>query len=286
MLEGLDWSFDPVGRLPGLASVRQIRSGWRFDLRSMNAKRLPALFVFLSGVLFGAALLGLFVLGAGAAFFLFPVPLLLFLGWRLDETSGRRRAQEADALRFAGAAEERERILRNLHDDLGAQLLSLVYQADDAQTQERARRALNTLRANVAQTLDQQLTLIEVIESMRGETEHRLQAHGLAVRWDIPVEVDTAAVPTVNVAGVHRVLSEAISNIIRHAHASSVEISVRRSADRVSVALIDDGVGGADPMKPGRGLKSMQERAAQMGGAVVIETVTGGGTRIELSLPS
>lgn len=252
----------------------------------MNAKRLPALFVFLSGVLFGAALLGLFVLGAGAAFFLFPVPLLLFLGWRLDETSGRRRAQEADALRFAGAAEERERILRNLHDDLGAQLLSLVYQADDAQTQERARRALNTLRANVAQTLDQQLTLIEVIESMRGETEHRLQAHGLAVRWDIPVEVDTAAVPTVNVAGVHRVLSEAISNIIRHAHASSVEISVRRSADRVSVALIDDGVGGADPMKPGRGLKSMQERAAQMGGAVVIETVTGGGTRIELSLPS
>ena len=81
---------------------------------------------------------------------------------------------------------------------------------------------------------------------------------------------------------------EAISNVLRHAQASSVKIEVARSEDRIVLSVVDDGLGFSMPSRPqrGRGLRNMAERARLVGGRLDVSTRKGRGTRLRVELPS
>jgi signal transduction histidine kinase len=86
--------------------------------------------------------------------------------------------------------------------------------------------------------------------------------------------------------GVYRLVQECLANVVKHAHASRVDISVRESAETVDVEVRDDGQG-FDDTEPsdGFGLVGMRERVALVGGTMTIDTSPGAGTVVRLRLP-
>ena len=236
------------------------------------------------GVVAGAALSQLFPGTVVLAVALVLLPCLGFVAFLLDQ---RRRQQESVQLSRKieeAVHQERERIYRNLHDDLGSQLLSLVYQAPDETVADQARVALQSLREDIARTLDKRLTLLELLGDLRTEMEMRLGAHNIALVWDVPIDMPDSPVQVQNVISISRILREAVSNVIKHADASEVVFSVSSSDESIEIAVRDNGAGVGGQASSGRGLESMDSRARQLGGELVFEE-TGNGCRVGLLLP-
>jgi signal transduction histidine kinase len=108
----------------------------------------------------------------------------------------------------------------------------------------------------------------------------------LARRAGMPVELEISVgtlLPAVE-AAVYFVCAEALANAAKHAEASSVTISVSQSHGRLSLALVDDGVGGADPGK-GSGLRGLADRVEALGGKLSVRSPLGGGTRLDATIP-
>jgi signal transduction histidine kinase len=84
-------------------------------------------------------------------------------------------------------------------------------------------------------------------------------------------------------ATAYFIASEALANVAKHANATSAEVSMALEHGRLRVEIADDGRGGADPA--GAGLRGLADRAAALDGSFVVESPTGGGTRIVTELP-
>jgi signal transduction histidine kinase len=108
----------------------------------------------------------------------------------------------------------------------------------------------------------------------------------LADRTPIPVDVHTAgrALPAPIAAAAYYVVSEAIANVVKHAHASSIEVDVSAPNGRVVVEVADDGVGGADATA-GSGLRGLADRVAVLDGRLRVESPPAGGTRVVAEIP-
>jgi signal transduction histidine kinase len=106
---------------------------------------------------------------------------------------------------------------------------------------------------------------------------------GLATRFDL---VPSQRLEATTAREVQRIVREATTNVVRHAEASILTVSLRRRDGRVRIVLTDDGVG-FDPAAPSRGFgrRSMTERAAVVGGRLTIEPRSNGGTRVVLEVP-
>ncbi|MEM0953943.1 MAG: ATP-binding protein [Pseudomonadota bacterium] len=236
------------------------------------------------GILLGAGLSHFFPATVVLAAAVVILPCLTFValiwgqrGRHQESLTLSRKIEEA-------VHQERERIYRNLHDDLGSQLLSLVYQAPDETVADQARVALQSLREDIARTLDKRLTLLELLGDLRSEMEMRLTAHNIALQWDVPVDMPDSPVQVQNVITISRILREAVSNVIKHADASEVVFSVSSLEESIEIAVRDNGSGLGGPTSSGRGLESMNTRAQQLGGELVFEE-TGSGCRVGLMLP-
>lgn len=111
--------------------------------------------------------------------------------------------------------------------------------------------------------------------------------HPIGVSSEIVVE-DTVALPEIERLQALRILKESLVNVRKHAHATTVRITLRGGPDGVEVAVADDGVGlGAGPTRrPGhRGLASMRHRAETSGGWLRLESSPGGGTTVRFAVP-
>jgi signal transduction histidine kinase len=205
--------------------------------------------------------------------------------------------------------EERRRIRRDLHDDLGPSLaavaLKLEAAADVATTDpERAgtlleplpdeigaavreiRRIVNDLRPpaldelGLVGALRQQIRRLEVdasAASTEQATHTELALDAVSPIPPLPAAVEVAA---------YRIVLEAVTNAVRHAeaHRCVVRLEVVET-DSLRIEIVDDGRGIPDDRIGGIGLRSMRERAVELGGRVRIGPAAGGGTRIEAELP-
>lgn len=215
----------------------------------------------------------------------------LLLGAGLTRVWQRRRAgamlathqqQVDDAL-----ARERERIHADLHDDLGAKLLELVYGAAEPAQADLARSALQDLRDVVSRTRGTAGTLLEVLGDMQAEAHQRLRAVGISLDWQQPDDLPDRPLAPERALHLFRIHREAISNVIRHAQAQALQVVVHAHAAGLHLEITDDGSGMAlaNGGSPGRGTRNMRARAEELAGRITWRGATAGGTRVILSFP-
>ena len=100
----------------------------------------------------------------------------------------------------------------------------------------------------------------------------------------VEVAISADGLPSAVEAAVYFVCSEAIANVVKYASASRVLVSVTAEEGRVSVAVEDDGVGGADPTR-GSGLQGLADRVEALGGTFRVSSPRGHGTRLTAEVP-
>lgn len=182
------------------------------------------------------------------------------------------------------AGDERERIYRDLHDDVGARLLSLVYAAPDEPSKSLARDALRQLRELVAGFGTQACLASELAEGLASEIEERAVAAGLTCSRNLEVRADVE-LSAVEAWHVTRILREAVSNALRHSMCHTLRFRFLLSEDgALEMSLADDGCGIAAIAARGSGLRNMSERAAQLGGLLELGGAEGEGVVVTLRL--
>jgi len=219
---------------------------------------------------------------------------------------GRAELSELSARLMAIQEEERSRISRELHDEIGQALATLrleVARAEPlcratapaalerlAKAREIAERAMASVRGMSA------LLRPSLLDDMGLGPAIRWLADGFADRSAIPCHVAmsddaVAGLSEAQATCVFRVLQESLHNIEKHAQARNVTISAVRSDGGLTVTVEDDGAGfQAEPprtRRPGSqlGLLGMRERALAVGGALTVASAPGAGTKVVLSLP-
>jgi signal transduction histidine kinase len=199
--------------------------------------------------------------------------------------TARIAAAEA-AARAQATAQERERIYGDLHDDLGAKLLGLVYQASSPQQADLARAVLQDLRDVVTRSRGTPGTLGDVLADIRAEAQQRLAVVGIGLAWDAPDDLPDPVLDSGRALHLHRIVREAISNVIRHAQARRLRVRVRHAGGELRVELTDDGSGAAVRAEGGgSGMRNMRDRAGELAGDIRWTPGTEGGTKVLLAMP-
>lgn len=217
----------------------------------------------------------------------------LVLAWRRArgalasaQAEARRRLEaELAVTRAQAAAQERERIHADLHDDLGARLLQLVYQAGDPAQADLARAALQDLRDVVTRSRGEAGTLAEVLSDIRREATQRLGAAGATLAWDDTDPLPEQVLEPARALHLYRIVREAISNALRHAQARRLRVRTRVRQGQLDLELTDDGEQGPPAEASGRGMRNMQARAGELQGEIHWLPGTQGGTKVLLSVP-
>jgi signal transduction histidine kinase len=212
---------------------------------------------------------------------------------RLDaELVTRLEELRASRIRLVNAGDaERRRLERDLHDGAQARLvmvsmllgrLKLKVESDDDATSmlDQAQSELQT-------------GLAELRELARGIHPAVLTTHGLepavkalAARTAVPVMVDAEAgdLPQPVEIAAYFVVSEALTNVTKYAHATAATVTVRVAGGSVRVEITDDGVGGADPSR-GSGLNGLADRVAAVDGTMTVDSPPGVGTTVRVEIP-
>ena len=245
----------------------------------------------------------------------FALPLLLLgIGSRLLQVFGRalqaaeiNRAQleirvreataeiesnfaQMSALRVEQVTEkERKRIAADLHDDLGAKLLTIVHTSDSERISTLAREALEEMRLSVRGLTGKPVQLADALADWRAEVVSRLGQANIEVDWRNPPDDLQQKLSARVLVQTTRILREAVSNIIKHSGASHCK--VRTSVDGVHFGLLVQDNGNGIPMEldgkldRGHGMSSMKHRAKQLSGQCLVESGPGYGTVIRLTIP-
>lgn len=245
----------------------------------------------------------------------FAVPLVLCaLGLKLVRSFGRalssaeqargqleRRVEEISAeiernfshlaeVRVEQVAEkERKRIAADLHDDLGAKLLTIVHTSDNERISTLAREALEEMRLSVRGIAGKPVQLADALADWRAETVSRLGDAGIEVEWQSEDPHGPRTLAARSYVQTTRVLREATSNLIKHSGASRAVVSCTVGDDDFQLVIRDNGRGIPleldGKLDRGHGMASMKQRAKQMQGQCLVESGPGYGTVIRLTLP-
>lgn len=208
----------------------------------------------------------------------------------LKLTFGRLQAQEA----AQATASERQRIMRDLHDGVGAQLvglLSLIRQPGARQDllREHVEAALDEMRLAVDSMQIGDGDLVTALATLRYRVQPRMQAAGLAMHWAVDDIPAMSGMSPRSVLQVQRILLEALTNVLKHAKADAVWINCALAPDSgtLHLELADNGVGmdaGAGE-RAGQGLKNMRARAESIGARLDTGERPGGGSLVRLEWP-
>jgi signal transduction histidine kinase len=181
-------------------------------------------------------------------------------------------------------ANERERIYADLHDDVGAKLLELVYRAESPENAALARGALKDLRDVVSKTRGQPASLLESLAEMQEEARTRLESAGISLDWQQDQSIPEQQLDSLQHLHLFRIVREAISNVIRHAQAQHLKIKLALIAQTLRIEVKDNGRG-QQIAEEGRGKSNMRQRAEQLQGHITWRGATEGGTSVLLSVP-
>ena len=200
------------------------------------------------------------------------------------------RESERDTAR----AQERERLLRDMHDGLGAQLMTALRGV------ERGALAPQQIAQSLQDSLDELRLLMDstdmghylpgALAAWRNRWDARLAAAGVTLDWRIDESLDQVQLSSEESLQVMRILQEAATNVVKHSQAARMSLDARvlpgEGKGTLHIEIEDDGVGlGADTKRAGaRGLKNMHYRAGQIGGELSVASREPSGCRVRLTL--
>jgi PAS domain S-box-containing protein len=227
----------------------------------------------------------------------------------LSDVSERKRAQERQALLsrkvLVAQEEERSRISRELHDELGQLLTALRFEIDwlrkrmargdeqalgsfanSVELVEKAAAELRRICKGLRPPLLDDLGLDPASRLLVDEFRERT---GIDARFTLELGAGQRQIPPEIALAVYRVLQESLTNVSRHSGASAVEIGLRRDASgEIALVVVDNGRG-FDPASPalaqGSGMAGMRERSAIVDGRLEIRSSPGHGTSVEFRVP-
>jgi len=199
--------------------------------------------------------------------------------------------------------EERTRIARELHDDLGQSLTALKMDVGGLLRTTTPSAASEPLRNRITRTLDEMVTSVQRISSelrpsvlddlgllaaIEAEASLFEQRTGIECELSLPGETELH-IKGAAVTAIYRIVQEALTNVSRHANATRVELRLRQRSDALLLEIRDDGRGITaeevrDPFS--LGLIGIRERADLAGGSVHVEGVSGRGTIVSVRIPS
>jgi signal transduction histidine kinase len=214
-----------------------------------------------------------------------------------ESADAKADLQELSSKLLRAQEDERRSLARELHDEVGQSLSAILMETGNAECAER-REELDTHLTSI-RTLAEK-TANEVRDLALLLRPSMLDDFGLvpALNWHgrdtakrtglkVVVSADEAAdsLPEEHTTCIYRIMQEAMNNAARHAHARTVEVVVRREADRVFFSVQDDGAGFDARVIRGLGLLGMEERVRRLGGQLRLDSQPGRGTRVSAELP-
>ena len=245
--------------------------------------------------------------GSENPLFASAVGVLFVVVWALGRRAGAREVELRAAHAAAAHAAERERarIARELHDVISHNVSVMVVQAAAgrdvfASHPERAREALGAIELAGREALGELRRLLSVVREPDGDGRGELRAPqpglerlgaladqvrgaGIDVRLD--VDYPERSLPPGIDLSAFRVVQEALTNVIKHAHASAAEVQIRQAGSRLELCVVDDGDGREVDGAAGNGLAGMRERVLLLGGRFTAGPRPEGGFVIRASIP-
>ena len=212
----------------------------------------------------------------------------------LDRLESERRESGRQALLAQEA--ERQRIARELHDEVGQVLTGVVLELEHAAARagEPDAAALAAARESVRRSLDEVRRIArelrpEALDDLGLQSALRALCTATAahehLRVERDLELEDAVSPEVELV-VYRVAQESLTNVMRHARASQVLVALRHVDGGLRLVVRDDGRGlPADAEAVGAGIAGMQERALHIGARLTISSAPAGGTEVRLDVP-
>ncbi len=179
-----------------------------------------------------------------------------------------RRAVHFDKAVEQGRSEERLRLAQDLHDDIGARLLTLMYKAQSPEMEDYLRHTLQDLKTLTRGLAASNHRLSHAAAEWKTDLAHRLMEARVELKW-IFVFDDDILLTVVHWSALTRILRELVSNAIAHAQARTLDIDFRLESDRIELNITDDGVGrNPRAWSHGLGLGGVRKRVKQLGGQV------------------
>ena len=223
---------------------------------------------------------------------------------RSRRVSAQRMVETAEQETLRRVGEERLRIAREIHDLVAHAMTAINVQAGVAahlleRDPGQAYDALRDIKQTSGDALTELRTTLDVLRDPASETPlgptaglrdiEQLTAGLRSAGVDIELDVEAAAdVPAAVQSTAYRIVQEALTNVARHAEASSARVRVKLIPGAVTIDVMDDGAAGAPALNgsmTGNGVRGMRERAAALGGTLDAAPAPSGGWRVQARLP-
>jgi signal transduction histidine kinase len=196
--------------------------------------------------------------------------------------------------------EERRLISRELHDEVGqeltgvlvemANLSNLIRNREEAALSKKVDEIKKLLEASIGVVRNMALLLrpsmlddLGLVPALQWQAREASKRNGLWVK--VAAEEVSDQLTEDHKTCIYRIVQEALHNIVQHANARNVRITVTQEADRLLLSIQDDGRGFNPPQERGMGLIGMEERVSALGGRLVVESASGEGTVLRVVLP-
>jgi signal transduction histidine kinase len=215
-----------------------------------------------------------------------------------ERADREQREREEQARRRAGA--ERLRIAQELHDTLAHSLVainvrsSVALDLHDRQDPTAALEDIKEVSATALRDLRATLSLLRDegdaapttpgfdLDALPGLLAH---ARSAGLQTELDIQLDGGEIPSTISGAAYRIVQEALTNVLRHADATSARVSVRASTGALDIDVTDDGRHDHAAAKPGLGLRGMAERSAALGGHIDAGPLAEHGWRVHAVLP-
>ena len=178
------------------------------------------------------------------------------------------QASRLDAALEQGRSEERLRIAQDLHDDIGARLLTLMYQAPNPDIEDYIRHTIQDLKTLTRGLAASSHALSDAASEWKRDLSHRIDAAGCQLSWHASWDEDVL-LSMVQGSALTRILRELVSNALGHAQASHIQVQLQLNDNTMVLRVSDNGRGRApDTWSHGLGLGGIRKRVKQLGGSV------------------
>ena len=178
------------------------------------------------------------------------------------------RAMAYDQAVERGRHEERQRLAQDLHDDIGARLLTLMYQAQSTEMEDYIRHTLQDLKTLTRGLAASEHRLSHAAAEWKADLTQRLSAAQGVLGWEFGHEQDMS-LTVVQWSGLTRILRELVSNALYHGHATRIDVALHLEGRKLTLRVSDDGQGRAPQLwAHGLGLGGVRKRVKALGGTV------------------